>query len=73
MEIEQLSKRYRPVLSNPKLQEAFDALIKVWSRENPAMTVSNLFFQFDVINLLTNLHTRVERERLKSKLGKLKD
>ncbi|MCK5402751.1 hypothetical protein KAI60_01435 [Candidatus Bathyarchaeota archaeon] len=34
-EIERLHKQYRRVLRDPKLQDAFDLLIREWSREDP--------------------------------------
>ncbi|MEE8322107.1 MAG: hypothetical protein V3R57_00590 [Candidatus Bathyarchaeia archaeon] len=61
-EIEGLHKRFRPKLRDSKLQEAFDALIRVWSREDPAMMQSNLPYPFDAMNLLSNMHVRAELE-----------
>lgn len=61
-EIEGLHKRFRPKLRDSKLQEAFDALIRVWNREDPAMMQSNLPYPFDAINLLANVHVRAELE-----------
>ena len=46
-EIDRLYKRYRPALRDPLMQEVFDALIRVWSRESPAMIVSNLPLPLD--------------------------
>ncbi len=34
-EIKGLHKRFRPKLRNPKTQDAFDLLIREWSREDP--------------------------------------
>lgn len=70
-EIERLYKRFRPALRDPKLQEAFDALIKVWSGESAAMMVSNLPLPLDAMNLLANVHIRTEVERLKLRYKEL--
>ena len=71
--IERLHKRYRPSLRDPELQEAFDSLIREWSREGPAMTQSNLPLPLDAMNLLANVHVRVELESLETKLKVLQD
>ena len=72
-EIERLHKRYRPSLRDPKLQDAFDLLIREWSREGPAMIQSNLPYPLDAMNLLANVHVRAEIERLEEKLKELQD
>jgi hypothetical protein len=72
-EIERLQKHYRPSLRDPKLQEAFDLLIREWSRKGPAMIQSNLPLPFDAMNLLANVHVRAELERLEERLKKLQD
>lgn len=72
-EIERLHKRYRPSLRDPELQEAFDSLIREWSRESPAMTQSNLPYPLDTMNLLANVHVRAELERLEDKLKELQN
>jgi hypothetical protein len=70
-EIDRLYTRYRPTLRDPRLQEAFDALIKVWSRDSPAMMMSNISVPLDAMNLLANVHTQAELERLKTEIKKL--
>jgi hypothetical protein len=70
-EIERLHKQYRRVFWDPELQEAFDSLIREWSREGPAMIQSNLVYPFDAMNLLANVHVRAELERLEEKLKEL--
>ncbi len=72
-EIERLHKQYRRVLRDPKLQEAFDLLVRVWSREGPAMIQSNLPLPLDAMNLLANVHVRAELERLEERLKVLQD
>ncbi len=72
-EIERLYKRYRPSLRDPKLQEAFDSLIREWRRESPAMIQSDLPYPLDAMNLLANVHVRAEIERLEAKLKVLQD
>ena len=72
-EIERLHKRYRPSLRDPELQEAFDLLIREWSREGPAIIQSNLPYPLDAMNLLANVHCRAELERLEVRLKKLQD
>jgi hypothetical protein len=72
-EIERLYKRYRPSLRDPKLQEAFDSLIREWSRERPAMIQSNLPYPLDAMNLLANVHVRAEIERFEKKLKELQE
>ena len=67
-EIERLHKRFRPSLRDPRLQEAFDALIKVWSGESAAMMQSNLPYPLDAMNLLANVHCRAELEWLEERL-----
>lgn len=63
-EIERLYTRFRPALRTPLLQEAFDALIRVWSGESAGMMVSNLSIPLEAMNLLANIHIRTEVERL---------
>ena len=63
-EIERLYTRFRPALRNPLLQEAFDALIRVWSGESAGMMVSTLSLPLEAMNLLANIHIRTEVERL---------
>jgi hypothetical protein len=70
-EIERLYKRYRPSLRDPELQEAFDSLIREWSREGPAMIQSDLPYPLDAMNLLANVHVKAEIERLESEFQKL--
>jgi hypothetical protein len=72
-EIEQLHKRFRHKLRDPKLQEAFDALIRVWSRDAPAMMQSNLHYPLDAMNLLANVHVRAELEQLETEIQKLQN
>ncbi len=72
-EIERLHKRYRPSLRDPELQEAFDLLIREWSREGPAMIQSNLPYPLNAMNLLANVHVKAELERLEEKLKMLQD
>jgi hypothetical protein len=72
-EIERLYKRFRPKLKDSRLQEAFDALIKVWSRESPSMMMSNISTPLEAMNLLANVHTMAELERLSGDLQKLQD
>ena len=72
-EIERLYKRYRPSLRDPELQDAFDLLIREWSREGPAMIQSNLPYPLDAMNLLANVHVRAEIERLEERLKVLQD
>ena len=55
------------------MQEAFDALIQVWSRESPTMMVRNLSLPLDAMNLLANVHTRAEFEQLEVRLKKLRN
>ena len=52
---------------------SFDALIRVWSRESPAMMMSNLPLPLDAMNLLANVHIRAELEQLEVKFKKLQD
>lgn len=63
-EIERLYTRFRPALRNPLLQEAFDALIRIWSGESAGMMVSNLPIPLEAMNLVANVHIRTEVERL---------
>ena len=72
-ELERLYKRFRPKLRDPLLQEAFDALIRVWSKESPAMMQSNLPLPLDAMNLLASVHTKAELELLEEKLKVLLD
>ena len=72
-EIERLYKRFRSKLRDLELQEAFDSLIREWSREEPAMIQSNLPYPLDAMNLLTNVHVRAEIERLEEKLKVLQE
>jgi len=72
-EIEGLHKRFRPKLRDQQMQEAFDALIRVWSRESPAMMQSNLPLPLDAMNLLANVHCRAELEWLEERLKVLDD
>ena len=72
-EIERLHTRYRPSFRDPELQEAFDSLIREWSREGPAMIQSNLPYPLDAMNLLANVNVRAELERLEEKLKELQD
>jgi hypothetical protein len=58
-------------LRDPELQEAFDSLIREWSREGPAMIQSNLPYPLDAMNLLANVNVRAELERLEEKLKEL--
>jgi hypothetical protein len=67
-EIERLYKRFRPKLRDPHLQNAFDALIKVWGVDGPAMMESNLSLPLDAMNLMANVHTKAELELLEEKL-----
>ncbi len=72
-EIEGLHKRFRPKIRDPKTQDAFDALIRVWNREAPAMMQNNLPYPLDAMNLLANVHVRAELDRLEERLKKLQD
>lgn len=72
-EIERLYKRLRPKLRDPRLQEAFDALITVWSRESPSRMVSNLSTHLDAMNLLASVGTKAELEQLNEELQKLQN
>lgn len=72
-EIERLYKRFRPKLRDPRLQKAFDALIKEWSKEAPSMMVSNISTPLDAMNLLANVHTMAELNQLRGELQKLQD
>jgi hypothetical protein len=72
-EIERLYKRFRPKLRDPQLQSAFDALIKVWGVDGPAMMESNLPLPLDAMNLMANVHTRAELERLEERLKVLQN
>jgi hypothetical protein len=58
-------------LRDPELQEAFDSLIREWSREGPAMIQSDLPYPIDAMNLLANEHVRAKIERLESGFQKL--
>ena len=66
-------KRFRPNLRDPKLQEAFDLLIKAWSKESPSMMVSNISTPLEAMNLLANVGTKAELEQLNVELQKLQD
>jgi hypothetical protein len=44
---------------------------KVWSKDAAAMMVSTLSTPFDAMNLLANVDTKVELERLNTDLQKL--
>lgn len=72
-EIERLYKRFRPKLREPRLQESFDAILKVWSRDSPAMMVSNISTPLEAMNLLANVHTMAKLERLSAEINKLQD
>jgi hypothetical protein len=72
-EIERLYTRFRPALRDPRLQEAFDALTKVWSVDAPAMMQSNLSVPLDAMNLLANVHAKAEMVRLDADIKKLQD
>jgi len=72
-EIERLYKLYRSALLDPRHQEAFDALIKIWSKESPSMMVSNISTPLEAMNLLANVGTKAELERLNAELQKLQD
>ncbi len=72
-EVERLYRRYRPSLRNHGLQEAFDLLIREWSRGGPAMIQSNLPSPLDAMNLLATVHVRAEIERLEEKLKELQE
>ena len=72
-EIERLHTRYRPSFRDPELQEAFDSLIREWSRECPAMIQSNLPYPLDAMNLLANVHVRAELTWLNEKLKVLQE
>jgi hypothetical protein len=72
-EIERLYKRFQPKLRDPRLQKAFDALIKEWRKEAPSMMVSNLSPPLDAMNLLANVHTMAELDQLSGELRKLQD
>ena len=60
-------------MRDPDLQEAFDLLIREWSREGPAMIQSNLPYPLDAMNLLANVHVRAEIEQLEERLKVLND
>ena len=72
-EMERLYKRFRPKLRGPRLQKAFDALIKEWRKEAPSMMVSNISTPLDAMNLLANVHTMAELDQLRGELQKLQD
>jgi hypothetical protein len=72
-EIERLYKRFRPRLRDTRLQEAFDALTKIWGVDAPAMMQSNISVPLDTMNLMANVHTKAELERLDAELKKLRD
>jgi hypothetical protein len=63
--------RFRPALRDPRLQESFDMLIKVWSGGSAAMMVSNIPVLLDAVNLLANVHNKAELDRLGAELKKL--
>jgi len=58
-------------LGVPRLQEAFDALTKVWSVDAPAMMQSNIPVPLDAMNLLANVHAKAELTRLDAEINKL--
>ena len=48
-------------------------MIKVWSKEAPAMMMSNIPVPLDTMNLLANVGTKAELEQLSGDLQKLQD
>lgn len=66
-------KRLRPKLRDSELQEAFDALIRVWSKESPSMMMSNITTPLEAMNLLANVGTKADLEQLSEELQKLQD
>ena len=72
-EIERLYTRFRLKLRDPRLQDAFDSLIKMWSRESPAMMVSNSSVPLYAINRLANVDTKAKLNLLNAELQKLQD
>ena len=73
-EIERLYKQFRPKLKrNPELQEAFDTLIRVWSKESPSMMVSNISTPLEAMNLLASVGIKAELEQLSGEIQKLQD
>jgi hypothetical protein len=71
VEIDRLYTRFRSALRDPRLQEAFDTLIKVWSGGSAAMMVSSIPVPLDVMNLLATVHNKTELDRLGTELKKL--
>ena len=72
-EIERLYKGFRPKLRDPKLRDAFDTLIRVWSKEAPSMMMSNMSMPLDAMNLLANVSTKAELLQLSGEFQKLQD
>ncbi|MFQ6076513.1 MAG: hypothetical protein ACE5Z5_10330 [Candidatus Bathyarchaeia archaeon] len=70
-EVERLRKGFRPTLTDPEHQRALDGLIRAWSGESAAMMMSNIPATLDAMNLLANVHTRAEMERLERRLEEL--
>jgi hypothetical protein len=48
-------------------------LISVWAKDTPVMMKSNVPLPLDAMNLLANVHTRVELERLEERLKVLQN
>ena len=57
----------------PRAQEAFDELIKVWSKESPSMMVSNISAPLEAMSLLANVHIMTELKQLSGEIQKLQD
>lgn len=70
-EVYKLRKGFRKTLLDPEHQRAFDDLVGVWSREAAAMIESGVPAVLDNMNLLANVHTKTEMERLKRRLKEL--
>lgn len=72
-EVESLRRNLQPALTDPEHRRALDELIQAWSEESAAMMMSNIPATLDAMNLLANVHTRAEIERLERRLKGLEE